>query len=67
LVKDLRLRMPTFVRTADFLSRLDQDRWAVATIQTEQGEAASVWFRLEDFDTVEICVVRGWPRSLQGT
>jgi hypothetical protein len=66
LVEDLRLKIPASVRIADFLSRLDQDRWAVATIRTERGEPTSIWFRLEDFDTVEICVVRGWPSSLQG-
>jgi len=56
LAKDLRLKIPAPVRSADFLSRLEPDHWAVARVQTEQGEPASVWFRLEDFDTVEIVV-----------
>lgn len=61
LAKDLHLKIPLAVRTGRFLSRLAADRWAVAEIHTESGDLASIWFRLEDVNTVEITVMPGLP------
>jgi hypothetical protein len=57
LEKRLSLRLPSVVRRAQFLSRLSVDRWVVAESQRTGDRSARVYFRLEDFSTVEIVVV----------
>lgn len=57
LEKQLNLRFLPVVRRAQFLSRVTVDRWIVADCQTTGDQPARVYFRLEDFSTVEIVVL----------
>jgi hypothetical protein len=57
LEKELSLRLPPVVRRAQFLSRLSVDKWVMAMSQWTGNRSAMIYFRLEDFSTVEIVVV----------
>jgi hypothetical protein len=59
LEKQLSLRFPPVIRRAQFLSRIPVDRWVMADSQRSSDRSAMVYFRLEDFSTVEIVVVPG--------
>ncbi len=61
LSEDLRLRIPSGIRNAAFLSRLELDRWAVVSEVTANGAPANLWFRMEDVDAVEVVVTTNSP------
>ncbi|MBZ5676022.1 MAG: hypothetical protein LAP61_17415 [Acidobacteriia bacterium] len=58
LEHQLNLRFPIAIRKAQFLSRVPVDQWVTADINGPGGVASQVFYRLEDFSTVEILVVR---------
>jgi hypothetical protein len=60
---DLGLKMPPWIQDLGFLSAATIDHWLTTSIPTKQGTIASLWFRLEDTDTVEIVVTPGTARS----
>ncbi len=56
--QDFSLRIPFTARSATFLRSADLDRWIC--IGGSAGTApATLWFRLEDIDSVEIVLTRG--------
>ena len=52
-------RIPATIRKGRFLEMADLDRWLVTHVGNENGkDLVSIWFRLEDFDSVEIVLNR---------
>lgn len=54
----LGLKVPATIRGASFLAAMQLDRWAVSKVGSAAHGVVDLWFRLEDFDTVEIVVAR---------
>ncbi len=61
LADQFALKIPANVSNGAFLSSLSGDSWALARIATHKGDLASIWFRLEDIDTVQVVVTMGHP------
>jgi hypothetical protein len=59
LARDHELKIPPSIRTGRFLSRLPLDRWVVGMIPSQRYGDVQIYFRLEDFDTVEVVVLPG--------
>lgn len=56
LEEQLNLRLSAAIRKAQFLSRLPVDKWVMTESQMSGDRAVQIFFRLEDFSTVEIVV-----------
>ena len=67
LLKDmsqqLALDIPAPIRKGRFLSSLPLNRWTVSTVKGQTGGSASIYFRLEDIDTVEIVITRSLAKQ----
>ncbi len=57
LEHQLNLRFPIAIRKAQFLSRVPVDKWVTADTKGPGGLASQVYFRVEDFSTVEVVLV----------
>jgi hypothetical protein len=67
LTTDFRLIIPKPIRNGRFLSRLPLNRWTVVNVRSRSNESVCIYFRLEDFDRVEILLVQpGEPQSTPG-
>jgi hypothetical protein len=49
--------IPARIRSGRFLDTAELDRWLVTQLSREDSRV-SLWFRLEDYDTVEIVLIR---------
>jgi hypothetical protein len=58
LAENFELRIPSAVEATRFLSIMDLNRWVLAPALTTDGSSVTLWFRLEDVDTVEVALVR---------
>ena len=63
VIRDHSLKVPAAVRKADFLGRIDIDRWVVVPVLTKPSDTAYLWFRLEDVDVVEIVLTPSIPNE----
>ena len=59
VARELNLKIPAAIRKGRFLDTADLDRWLVMHVSSDESrEPLLLWFRLEDFDTVEILLNR---------
>ena len=57
--REFSLKIPAAIRSARFMDRADLDRWLVMNVSGKtQKESVLLWFRLEDFETVQISLNR---------
>ena len=56
-IKDFGLIAPRSLLKKDLLIAADLDRWIVAPCVSSDGKANTLWFRLEDSDTVEFVLL----------
>jgi|SRR5689334_16005854 len=65
--RQLGLKIPSAIRKGAFLSVADLNRWLVVPVSTKQGQPASMWFRMEDVDTVEVMILLGEGSGVAST
>jgi len=58
LSEETPFEFPKNLRSVEFVSRLDRDRWIVTQTTTKAGDRLSIWLRLEDLDTVEVALTK---------
>jgi hypothetical protein len=64
IASDFELRIPSAIKAGAFLASAEVDRWIRVThIAAKDGEGTSLWFRLEDINTVEVVLLRESPGS----
>lgn len=64
LVKEFGLTIPAPIASGRFLASVPLDSWVAARrLLTVEGAAVSLWFRLEDMDTVEIVLLNEQPEG----
>jgi len=57
--REFNLKIPSVIRKGRFLDTADLDRWLVTHLSGKDSkESVLLWFRLEDFDTVEVLLNR---------
>jgi hypothetical protein len=52
------LKIPRPIRSGSFLAGIELKRWLASDFQDENGYRLSLWFRLEDVDTVTVVLER---------
>ncbi len=59
----LSLKIPPWLRKAEFLDQVERDEWVWTEIRSKTGDAVIVWLRLEDLDVIEIVVTPAGPKQ----
>jgi hypothetical protein len=54
LEEDFCVKIPAVIKSGRFLSSVEINRWIVTHLLSRESKPVSLWFRLEDIDTVEI-------------
>ena len=57
MANEFKLKIPSAIKSGKFLSDLELNKWAVATVSSPDQGSASLWFRLDDIDTVEVALL----------